>query len=673
MRLTHFKNPLAFEKEERETDWPRVVAAILNPRLYDSKADMPLLKLTTFGETRTEKNSLRSDKNVTSISGVELDYDGETVSLAEARQRLEAAGIRCVLFTTASHEPDAPRWRALVPFDVPVTGTEHELREARRAAAEKCNTALGGGLSNETFSLSQAFYYGRVKDVPYEAFEVAGADVRSLPLARTPWRGDSRGDGQPYNADDVFVGLIEAGEEIHPSVTTLLWRGWTEEAVRDLLIASAPNWKRAGAEARLQRELKDLPRTVRSALEKRQTAAAKEAEALRRLVENFEPPPYDPSFERIIVKAAEKPIGLPLFALSTLAGEPIPEQKWIIRDMIPAGEPVLFSGDGGLGKSQLLLQLGVAVSTGEPWIGNPVQQRGPVIYLSCEDDKDHLHMRAVNLGDLRRLTDFHAAPMTELDAMLMEYQGREFNVTPLYHELASQIERLKPALVVLDSAANVYGGDEVIRAEVQSFVGHLRKLCHRFGCSIVILSHPSKSGMADGSGSSGSTHWSNAVRARLYLRRPEVEKDEYVDSDARELEVMKNNYGPTGKIINLEYRGGLFVNVDGPGVGLPPPPLPDGSTPPQPPKETAEQRADAVFLELLTKSAQQGVRISHARAVTTFAESEGARAARVSKKQLKAALARLMDTGKVRVQDWKNNGRVSSILTVVEDPTTPHT
>src|SRR5689334_18227858 len=63
------------------------------------KSELPLLKFARFGPVRTPRTpaggggSLRHDANVTTTSGVEGDYDGETMPFDEAVTRLEGAGI----------------------------------------------------------------------------------------------------------------------------------------------------------------------------------------------------------------------------------------------------------------------------------------------------------------------------------------------------------------------------------------------------------------------------------------------------------------------------------------------------------------------------------------------------------------------------------------------------
>jgi hypothetical protein len=50
-----------------------------------SKGACELLKLAIFGEIRSNKGSLRHDANVVGICGVEVDYDAEEISFADAR------------------------------------------------------------------------------------------------------------------------------------------------------------------------------------------------------------------------------------------------------------------------------------------------------------------------------------------------------------------------------------------------------------------------------------------------------------------------------------------------------------------------------------------------------------------------------------------------------------
>ena len=79
--------------------------------------------------------------------------------------------------------------------------------------------------------------------------------------------------------------------------------------------------------------------------------------------------------------------------------------------------------------------------------------------------------------------------------------------------------------------------------------------------SLVLISHPSLTGINTESGLSGTTQWHNAMRARYYLRSVKPEPGEPLDTDLREIVFKKNNYGPISESIMLRWTDGLFLPV----------------------------------------------------------------------------------------------------------------
>ena len=118
--------------------------------------------------------------------------------------------------------------------------------------------------------------------------------------------------------------------------------------------------------------------------------------------------------------------------------------------------------------------------------------------------------------------------------------------SPLYAKIDKAMEAERPALLVLDTLADLHSGNENDRAHVRPFVQLLRRLAIRHGAAVVLLAHPSLTGMANGSGLSGNTAWNNSVRSRLYLKRVKEADGYETQPDARVLESMKANYAGTG-------------------------------------------------------------------------------------------------------------------------------
>jgi hypothetical protein len=89
---------------------------------------------------------------VVEIFGVEGDKDKEPLSYAEAIERLRAAKLLTLVYTSAS----PGHFRVLCPTSRPLPPQERTKLLAR------VNGVLGGALAPESFTLSQSYYYGTV-------------------------------------------------------------------------------------------------------------------------------------------------------------------------------------------------------------------------------------------------------------------------------------------------------------------------------------------------------------------------------------------------------------------------------------------------------------------------------------------------------------------------------
>ncbi|MCE6960586.1 AAA family ATPase [Cereibacter sphaeroides] len=326
-----------------------------------------------------------------------------------------------------------------------------------------------------------------------------------------------------------------------------------------------------------------------------------------------------------------------------LAGLPIPERKWLVRDLVPARNVTLIYGDGGTGKSLLSLQLAVAVVLGSRWIGREVTP-GRAVFFSAEDEKDELHCRLADIlraeqAQFEDIRDLTFRSLAGEDALLASFEGAGKPLIPssLCQELDDLLAELKPQLLVLDTLADLFPGNENDKAQARQFVGILKGLAIRHDCAVVMLAHPSLSGMASGNGTSGNVAWSGSARSRLYFERIAEEGYE-ADPDARVLRTMKANYGPKGGEIAVTWRNGVFV-ADPAETGLD--------------RMAATAKAERVFLKLLAEATGQGRRVNHAGGPTyapkVFAASPGAEG--VKARAFRSAMEALIHNGKVRIAE----------------------
>ena len=331
----------------------------------------------------------------------------------------------------------------------------------------------------------------------------------------------------------------------------------------------------------------------------------------------------------------EPPIAdLNWFSAADLAGKPVPARGWFVRDMIPDRTVTLLGGDGGTGKSQIALQLAVAGVIGAEWLGQ-LPEQGPVVFASAEDDRDELHRRLSDIAashgvSLAKLNDFHLASLAGRDAVMgAPDKAGIIRETAVWRGLLERVEAVKPRLAVVDTLADVFAGNENARGEARQFIGQLRGLAIEHKCAILLLNHPSLSGLASGAGTSGSTAWSNSVRSRIYFERAKGEDGIEIDPDLRVLRVMKANYGPVGAELRVRWAKGVF-RLDGQSVGAFD-------------RLAADAKAERVFLDLLAEFERQGRPMSASKS-SAFAPAIFAshpKAAGLSKRALAAAMERL--------------------------------
>lgn len=185
IQVTFFRSHTAQGKDE-ETLSLRDLASRIRAATAQSKGLLPWLKLATFGDQRTERGSLRHDENLHIIHGVEADYDGESLTIDRARQILGNAGVACMLYASPSHTATAPRWRVLAPTSAPLAPDQ------RAGLVARINGLFAGALASESFTLSQAYYYGRVEGTPEREVVLLDGECIDLiklnvePIGRTP-------------------------------------------------------------------------------------------------------------------------------------------------------------------------------------------------------------------------------------------------------------------------------------------------------------------------------------------------------------------------------------------------------------------------------------------------------------------------------------------------------
>jgi RecA-family ATPase len=250
---------------------------------------------------------------------------------------------------------------------------------------------------------------------------------------------------------------------------------------------------------------------------------------------------------------------------TTLHGLPIPERRWLVPDWIPMARATSLYGGGGEGKTLLAQQLATACAiVGGKWLGLPVRQCNSLL-MFCEDDLDEMHRRQEDINrcygcTLADLGAMRWLPRLGEDNSLMAFENGRARRTRLFGELLTAAVEHHAGLVITDTLADVFSGNENDRAQARQFaqaaLGHIARAT---GAASLTLAHPSLTGSNNGSTGSGSTGWKGTFRSQLYMESPKPEEGEPADPDIRVLRRAKANFARRDETIELRWQAGVFV------------------------------------------------------------------------------------------------------------------
>ena len=399
-----------------------------------------------------------------------------------------------------------------------------------------------------------------------DACDAVGIKLDALRIAAAmPKAASASTPGTGTHAGEMVASLMQpapADRAYHDSLVrlaaSLISGGMFPGAAVELLY-SLMDQVRPGDPAELQRwqaRRAEIPRAVRSA-------------------EKYAPPERQPpsitvnltrpgevlntSVERV-QKGAESehdgPQPMDWEALADVEPEPT---AWRMDGWLPEGTVTLLSAHGGVGKSNVSLQLAVALAHGQPMLEVPTK-RSRVLVLSGEDEQRTVHFRVANVCkhagvDMRSLKGWvQVYDLTQLDCVLW----RDGGVTDRMQWLADAAVRHQAEVIVIDNASDVFASNENDRAEVRGFMRALNLIAHRTGAAVLLLAHVDKASVRAGAGLdsnttfSGSTAWNNSARSRWAMVRDEA--DESVT-----LRHEKCNLGPLQEEIRIEFDQGAKV------------------------------------------------------------------------------------------------------------------
>src|SRR5262249_13907864 len=159
--VTFFPNQKAGKMTVEHLTLPALRDKILQTTA-PKKDELPWLKLAEFGKQRTDRNCLRNDKNVLTVTGCEVDHDSGIMTFDDAVSIAQRANLVCLLYTSASYKPEKQKWRILFPFSRALPPDE------RKKMVQRVINLYGPIFDDASFTLSQSYLYGSINNPDHQ-------------------------------------------------------------------------------------------------------------------------------------------------------------------------------------------------------------------------------------------------------------------------------------------------------------------------------------------------------------------------------------------------------------------------------------------------------------------------------------------------------------------------
>ena len=263
-------------------------------------------------------------------------------------------------------------------------------------------------------------------------------------------------------------------------------------------------------------------------------------------------------------------------------------QGWLIENWLPRSCVAMLTGDGGVGKSRLALQLAWALSGDGQWLGEAGQMPLPgadygagfepvgasaIVYATWEDSPDQIRGRLYWLeqagkdgnGENFKIADMRARGHLWAASERYAVPG----LTPAGKELRLACERHEARLLVIDTLGVANGASEIDRAQVGAFFADWAAWADERDCAVLLIAHPPKTVGVTYSGSTGilggvRAMWNiESVKSDCRKRCDPPKSCSCEPAYAYRLVNAKQNYGESTGSVWLTNRRGVWLESAG--------------------------------------------------------------------------------------------------------------
>jgi hypothetical protein len=448
------------------------------------------------------------------------------MSFDNAVAALKAAGISAMVYTTPSHSASAPRWRVVAPLYEAQPVAEYERLVSR------LNGVLGGALARESWTVTQAYFFGFVKNTPDQDSKILSGDFIDLRAdldagaIGKPGGDGVVGDGTPKTREELQAHDLESLGRLVDEIKTQSdgYADWIRagQAIKGAGLPFEVFERYSGKSTLFQDDCELLAdkwasfggnmageRAVLRLLERHgiDTVAYETAAALAGAQEAFTadtaPPPEPPP-----------PATRKRFQSRQVSQFNLDAAPELIAGWLGQGELAAMIGAPSAGKTAIAAGMAVATATGAPWMGCAIE-RGATLFLELEGVR--------GLASRIRAAAIHAGISIENLPIHVIGEGFSFALDADRRELLEAIKSLQESLadplhlICVDTVARAAAGlDENSASDMAVIVRFCDVLREATGAAVLLLHH---TGLGAADRARGSSALRGALDAEILVTR----------------------------------------------------------------------------------------------------------------------------------------------------------
>src|SRR5215213_9291603 len=206
----------------------------------------------------------------------------------------------------------------------------------------------------------------------------------------------------------------------------------------------------------------------------------------------------------------------------------------VIQGILPKGFPTSIYGEGGIAKSTIALHMCMSIASSQKqWLGYPIDQPSPCLYVDFELDREEQGTRAERIAKGMGI---------EVPDDLHYLWASGFRFSEVFPLILETVDELGVRMVALDSLGMALEGDALKGAVVIDFFRDRIDQLKRRGVSVLIVDH--QSGLRPGESYQNKAQYGSVYKGYLSRSRLQLELDERNEAGTRVIARQdKTNFG----------------------------------------------------------------------------------------------------------------------------------